>query len=143
MLRFKVRAIITDHKELPQNSTVYLFNKEKCVLLPIKMSSFAANNILLAKDANKEIRPHMHNTTIRLVRALGGKIKSIIINDCQNNIFYSYIRVVRKEKVWDVDSKPSDSLAIALRLNIPIFVKKSVYKKLGIKITKDLLERSI
>lgn len=106
------------------------------------MTAFAAENVILANSNRTEPRPHIHNTAGRLIKALGANVKCIIINNCHNKIFYSYIRLVKDGKTWDVDSKPSDSMAIALRSNAPIFVKKCVYEKAGIKITKELLERS-
>lgn len=141
--KFKIKAIIANPRELITNTTVYLFNKDKRILLPIKMTCSAAEGIILAKDKESEPRPHIHNTATRLITALGARVDSVIINKCKSKIFYSHIRVTRKGKVWDVDAKPSDSMAIAVRLNVPIYVKKCVYQKAGIKVTRELLEKSL
>jgi uncharacterized protein len=140
MLEFELKAIVSDPEILVQSSTVYLFNKEKNILLPIRMASFASDNLLLAKDRYPEPRPHIHNTASRLVRALGGRIERVIISGYHNEIFYSYIRIKHKKKSVDIDAKPSDSMAIALRLRIPIFVEKRIYESAGIQITKELLQ---
>lgn len=112
------------------------------MLVPIKMTSYAAENITSASNKEGEPRPHVHDTAGRLARALGAKIKCIIINKCHKGVFYSYIRLVKNNKTRDVDARPSDSMSIALRFNVPILIKKCVYEKSGIKITKELLEKS-
>lgn len=140
MLEFEVKAIISDTEGWVQTSTVYLFNKSENILLPIKMASFAADNLILAKNDFPEPRPHIHNTAARLIKALGGKILSVIISRCHNEIFYSYIRVKHQNKNIDIDAKPSDSMAIALRINVPIYIEKKIYRSAGIKVTKEMLE---
>lgn len=143
MLEFKIKAIIVDPNKIVANTTIYLFNKRNKILLPIIMTNRAAEKIILARRNELEPRPHVHNTTERIIKALGGKIESIIINKCQGKVFYSYVRIIRNKKEYDVDSKPSDSISIGLRSNAPIFVKENVYKKTGIEITKELLDRSL
>lgn len=98
------------------------------------------DSILLAREGNPEPRPHIHNTAKRLINALDGTIEGIIISGYDNEIFYSYIRIAKGGKKIDIDAKPSDAIAIALRTKVPIYVDKQVAKSVGVKITPEMLE---
>ena len=143
MLEFEVKAVVDDPDSLEQDSTVYLFNKEQGILLPIKMHTFSATHILDAHARPIEPRPHVHNTIIRIISALRAEIDSILIYSYQDNIFYSYIRLRRETDFMDIDARPSDAISIALRHKVPVFVKKDVCESAGIKVTKELLKSYI
>lgn len=98
------------------------------------------DSILLAREGSPEPRPHIHNTAKRLINALDGTIEGIIISGYDNEIFYSYIRIAKGGKKIDIDAKPSDAIAIALRTKVPIYVDKQVAKSVGVKITPEMLE---
>lgn len=143
MLKFYIKAIIANQGNMYSNNTIYLFNDLEAILLPISIGPRAAEDLILAQQKLLEIRPHIHNTATRLVKATGGEITSIIINRFEGEIFYSLIRIEKDGKIYDVDSKPSDAMAIAIRNSLPIYVVKNVLRGAGIKITKDLIEKSL
>jgi len=142
MLRFEIKAIIADENKIVRHDTIYLFNKEKKLLLPIKINDSETKNLLLAYDSRMQHRPTIHDTAKRLISALRGQIDKVIINDYSQDIYYAYIRIKHKDKYLDVDSKISDAIALALRSNAPIFVKNRVTRKAGIKLTRELLDAS-
>lgn len=109
------------------------------MVLPIKLTQRATDSILLAKDERVAPRPHIHDTTKRLINALDGTIKRIIISGYSNEIYYSYIRLSKNGKSIDIDAKPSDAICLALRTKAPIYVEKDVVKSAGIKITPEML----
>lgn len=141
MIEFELTAIVADDNF--KTHTIYLLNKEQQLLLPIKMSKRSAENLLIAKDKKPEPRPHIHNTVCRITSALNAKIKEVIISSCHNDIYYSYIRVQNGRGSFDIDAKPSDSLAIALRNKCPIYVNKKVATASAIKISSELLMKYI
>jgi len=143
MLEFEVKAVVDDPESLKQDSTVYLFNKEQRILLPIKMPPPSAVTILNARETPNEIRPHIHNTAIRIIKALKAEVDSITIYAYQEEIFYSYIKIRRGGNCLEIDARPSDAISIALRQDVPVFVNESVYERVGIKVTKELLRNSI
>ena len=143
MLEFEVKAVVDDPENLEKDSTVYLFNKEQSLLLPIKMNNTAAKYILDAHAKPMEPRPHVHNTFIRVITALHAEIDSIIIYSYQDSIFYSYIRLKRETEFMDIDARPSDAISIALRHKVPVFVNEEVYASAGIVVTKELLKSYI
>jgi len=139
MTFFEIKAIIEDGEGPLGSHIVYLFNKEREVLLPIKVNENSAREILAAREPSFEPRPHIHDTAKRLINAMDGKVQKIIISGYDNEIFYSYIRVAHDGKEFDIDAKPSDAIAIALRTKSPIFVEARVVKELGIEVTPELL----
>ena len=143
MLEFEVKAVVDDPESPEQDSTVYLFNKEQCILLPIKMTNESAQTILDAHAKHLEVRPSVHNTLIRTVRALRAEIDSILIYAYQDNIFYSYIRVKNKKEFMEIDARPSDAISIALRHRVPVLVNKKVCEIVGVKVTRELLKNYI
>ena len=74
MLRFEIKAIIADENKIVRHDTIYLFNKEKKLLLPIKINDSETKNLLLAYDSRMQHRPTIHDTAKRLISALRGQI---------------------------------------------------------------------
>ena len=139
MIPFEINAIVSDEEGAAGDHTVYLFNKEKNLLLPVKVNEDSVNALMTAKEGREEPRPDMHNTTSRLISVLNGKIEKIIVSGYEIEIFYSYIRVSQGKTFFDIDSKPSDAFAMALRTSAPIHVQTDVIKKAGIMITPEML----
>lgn len=140
MLEFEVKAVVADPENPEQDSTVYLFNKEQGILLPIKMTSVAASHILDAHNSGPEARPHIHDTAIRIIKALEAEVVSVAIHAYHSEIFYSYIRIRTHKDSMEIDAKPSDAIAIALRHKVPVLVNEKVYEIVGIRITRELLK---
>ena len=143
MTYFEIKAIIEDGEGPVGGHVVYLFSKERKILLPIKVNENSAREILAAREPYHEPRPHIHDTTKRLINALDGKVEKVIISGYDNEIFYSYIRVRHGEKEFDIDAKPSDAIAIALRTKSPIYVEPGVVSQIGINITPELLSEAV
>lgn len=139
MIPFEIKAIVSDEDGAYGDHTVYLFNQRKNLLLPVKVNEGCVKDLMLAREGSEEIRPHVHNTTSRLIKVLNGKVEQVIISGYEDEIFYSYIRISQGNSSFDIDSKPSDAFALALRTNAPIMVQTSVIKKAGIQITPEML----
>lgn len=139
MIPFELKAIVADENNTIGSHTIYLFNKENKIILPIKLTQNATDAILLAKDTRVSPRPHIHDTTKRLVSALDGTVERIIISGYANDIYYAYIRVTKNSNSIDIDAKPSDAICLAIRTEAPIYVEKEVVKKVGINITSEML----
>ncbi len=77
-------------------------------------------------------RPLTHDFVCTIARELGGTIKYVIINDLKNDTFYAKTIIDRGDQQIEIDCRPSDALAIAIRTGIPIFVHDEVMKKAGI-----------
>lgn len=118
-------------------ATIYLVEEDSQTLLPIAVDSHSADSVLLAQQNVVLPRPHTHDLVKRVVSALGGKVCDVVIYDLQEEIFYAYLRITHKGKLLEIDTRPSDAIALALRFAVPILADEKVIKKGGIKITDN------
>lgn len=106
---------------------VILMDKEKNRALPIWIGVFEANAILLEMEKIKSPRPMTHDLIINFISKLKGKIQKIIINDLLNDTFYAKIEIsLNNSEQIVIDARPSDAIALALRVKAPIFVNDKV-----------------
>lgn len=72
-------------------------------------------------------RPQTHDLLMDVVKQLGGKIESIAINDLSDHTFYALLNVRDKDgNLVQIDSRPSDAIALGISSNVPIFVEEHV-----------------
>lgn len=140
MMEFILKTIIADETGEYGSHTIYLANDYHNIIIPIRVDQNAVNLILLSKENRPQPRPNMHDTTVRIIKSLGGCVEKIIIDRYERDIFYSYLRIKRGNENVDIDTKPSDSISIALKLNVPIFITENVIEEVGIKLTSEMLQ---
>ncbi len=95
-------------------------------VLPIWIGSMEAMSISLALSGKNIPRPLTHDLTVAVVDALGGSIESIEITNFTEGTFYADLVVRQKDVVQRVDCRPSDGVALALKLGMPIYVHPDV-----------------
>jgi hypothetical protein len=77
--------------------------------------------------SNKPVpRPQTHDLLASVIEALGGELESIIIHDLSEHTFYAYLRVRKDGELIEIDSRPSDAIALGIAENVPIFVAEHV-----------------
>jgi hypothetical protein len=113
--------------------------KEKAAdrYLPIWIGPAEADAIAVKLQGASVPRPLTHDLLSSVVETLGASVKSIIVNDLKNDTFYAKIILNVDGKQLEVDSRPSDALALAVRVDVPIFVEDSVLDKAGILLDKE------
>lgn len=119
---------------------VSLMNQQRIIVLkdvnddrflPIWIGQFEAEAITIELQEGQKKRPLTHDLLKSVIEVLGGKIEYILINDMRGEIYYARIVIdVEGEKI-EVDSRPSDSIALAVRAKAPIFVAQSVMERAG------------
>lgn len=77
----------------------------------------------------KPPRPMTHDLLERVIKALNAKIEKIVINDLRNHTFYARIMLHTDNGVVEIDSRPSDAIALGVVSNTPIFVADHVFEK--------------
>ncbi|NOX36406.1 MAG: hypothetical protein GXO78_02630 [Calditrichaeota bacterium] len=97
--------------------------------LPIIIGEYEAQSIALGLENIKPPRPITHDLTLRIIESLGGQIERVIVTDLRNNTYYAIIQIRRKMKLYEIDARPSDAIALAVRQNIPIYVEEEVMRK--------------
>ncbi len=120
---------------------VSLMNYQRVVILKEKMSDrylpiwigpAEADAIAVKLQGVAVPRPLTHDLLNSIVDTLGASVNSIIVNDLKNDTFYAKIILELDGKQLEVDSRPSDALALAVRTAVPIFAEESVLDKAGI-----------
>jgi hypothetical protein len=99
------------------------------LFLPIWVGIFEANAIALQMEKISTPRPMTHDLLKNLISELDAKVERIVINDLRDNTFFARIHLLRGETRWNVDSRPSDAIALALRVDAEIFVEEEVLEK--------------
>jgi bifunctional DNase/RNase len=95
-------------------------------VLPIWVGVYEANAIALEIEKVTTQRPMTHDLIKTLLTGLETGVRKVVVNELRDDVFYAVIWLEREGRLISVDSRPSDALAIALRLDCPIFVDDSV-----------------
>ena len=105
---------------------VVLKDEEEKFFLPIWVGIFEANAIALQLENVATPRPMTHDLLKNMIGELEGRVTRIVINDLRDSTFFAQIRVLTGGKTLEVDARPSDAIALALRTEAPIFVAQAV-----------------
>jgi hypothetical protein len=105
--------------------------------LPIWIGPAEADAIAVKLQDVTVPRPLTHDLLRSVIDALGATINSIIVSDLKNDTFYAKIILNVDGKQMEVDSRPSDALALAVRAGVPIYADEAVLDKAGILLDKE------
>lgn len=105
--------------------------------LPIFIGPNEANAIGLALEGINTPRPLAHELLHSVLNTLGATVDFITINDIQNNTYYARIMVNMGGKQLEIDSRPSDAIAIGIRAGAPIYAEEKVLDRAGLKADGD------
>ncbi len=108
--------------------------------LPIVVGSTEAQAIALQLEKINPPRPLTHDLMKNLLEAIDVDVLQIVVNDLRENTYYALITVNSKGKKREIDARPSDAIALALRMQSPIFVKESVMKRAGVQDKEEEIE---
>lgn len=98
---------------------------------PIIISIFEAIAIDRAINNRPVIRPMTHDLIANILSSLEAELERITITKIENNTFYAELRITIGDETKIIDARPSDSIAISVRLNTPIYVNESVFNEAG------------
>jgi uncharacterized protein len=108
-------------------------------ILPIWVGFFEANAIALQMENVATPRPMTHDLLKNVISGLNATVKKILVNNLSDNTFYALIYLEMNGETLAIDSRPSDAIALALRMKSPIFVDEEVIQKAkSIEGTRDL-----
>ena len=111
---------------------VILKDADQKKFLPIWIGQFEATAILMELQGIKPSRPLTHDLIKSVLDLMKLKIEKIVINDILEGTFYAQIYFLNKDSSYSVDARPSDAIALAVRMDAPIFAEESVVKKASI-----------
>ena len=116
---------------------VMLKEKETERYLPIWIGPAEADAIAVILQEVKLPRPLTHDLLRSVIDTLGATVNSIIVTDLKSDTFYARIILDVDGKQMEVDSRPSDALALAVRTEVPIYVEEEVLDKAGILLDRE------
>ncbi len=125
---------------MSQHRVVILKDSDSDRYLPIWIGACEADAITIELQGVEVARPFTHDLLKSSINQLGGKIKSVVINDLHNDVFYAQIILDVNGRRMEIDSRPSDALALAVRAKVPIYVDESVMDKAAITPEEDMSE---
>ncbi len=123
-VEMKIRGLMMD--PVTNMPIVILKDVNGNSILPIWVGVYEANAIALEIEKVSTPRPMTHDLIKTLLSGLGAGIRKVVVSELKDDTFYAVIWLERDGKLISVDSRPSDALAIALRLDCPIYVEDSV-----------------
>ncbi len=127
----QVKIIALVEEQRLHSPAVILHDEIENKILPIWLGYPEARAIAIAMQKAAMERPMTHKLIQNITETLGGKIKKIIINKIENNTFHSLIIIESSGAEIEIDSRPSDSIALAFYANVPIFIAKDMITALG------------
>ena len=99
----------------------------RSLLIWIGMSE--ARSISLQMEARSLSRPNTHDLARNLIDGLDGEVERIVVTDLKDGTFYASLSLRVDNRIIEIDSRPSDAIAIALRTDAPIYVRENVFAK--------------
>jgi bifunctional DNase/RNase len=105
--------------------------------LPIWIGPAEADAIAVKLQDLSVPRPLTHDLLRTVIDTLGASVQHILVSDLQNDTFYAKIAIQTNGATQDIDCRPSDAVALAVRAQVPIYVDESVLDKAGILLDKE------
>ena len=125
-VEMKIRGLMMD--PVTNMPIVVLKDTQGTAILPIWVGLYEANAIALEIEKVQTPRPMTHDLLKNLLLGLEVTVQKVVVSELKDDTFYALIWMEREGRLLSMDSRPSDALALALRLDCPIFVDDEVLK---------------
>lgn len=120
----KIRGLLID--PTTNSPVVLLKDVSSDLMLPIWVGPYEANSIASEIEKLPSLRPMTHDLLRNIIRQMGGVVNRVVVTDLRDSTFFAVIEISAMEDIVLIDARPSDAIALALRVDCPIFVKESV-----------------
>jgi len=135
MIEMKVAGIALD--AITHSPIILLKDGSDRRALPIYIGQEQAKAIMGAMESQKPPRPLTHDLMVNLFGAWNMTVEKIIIHALQKDTFYAVLIIQQGDVKKEIDARPSDAIAIALRTNAPIWVMEEVVADASIPVDRD------
>jgi bifunctional DNase/RNase len=116
---------------------VILKEKEADRYLPIWIGPAEADAITVRLQEVSVARPLTHDLLRDVMEKLGAQVEYVIVNDLSDDTFYARIILAVNGERVEIDSRPSDAIALAVRVQVPIYAEDSVLERAGVQLDKE------
>ena len=117
---------------------VWLKDKDQTVFLPIAIGNFEAIAISLALHDEPPPRPISYDLLCAIMDGFDVRVEQVLVSALKDETFFAEITLVRDGESIVIDSRPSDALALALRVEAPVFVADQVIEEAGLSVKQDV-----
>jgi bifunctional DNase/RNase len=93
---------------------------------PIVIGMYEAAAIHRGVSAVDPVRPQTHDLVATIIEEMGGTITRVAVTDLRDSTFYARVTIEQKGEIIEIDARPSDAIALAVKANAPIFVSEHV-----------------
>jgi hypothetical protein len=125
-VEMKIRGLMMD--PVTNMPIVILRESDSETVLPIWVGVYEANAIALEIEKVSTPRPMTHDLLKNLLIGLETNVRKVVVTELKEDTFYAVIWLERGGEIISIDSRPSDALALALRMDCPIYVEDEVLK---------------
>lgn len=127
-----IRVSLTNYQRV-----VILKEKDSDRYLPIWIGPAEADAIAVRLQDVSVARPLTHDLLRQVISELGAEVQYIFVNDLSNDTFFARIMLKIGDRDLEVDSRPSDAIALAVRADVPIYADESVLEKAGVRLDEE------
>jgi bifunctional DNase/RNase len=124
LISMSIKGLMLD--PVSNSPIVVLKDDDEKFFLPIWVGIFEANAIALQLENISTPRPMTHDLLRNMINELDAQVTRVVINDLRDSTFFAQIRLLVGGRTLEVDARPSDAIALALRTEAPIYVAQSV-----------------
>ena len=126
-VEMKVRGLALD--PMSNMPIIILRDEEDKRSLPIWVGIFEANAIALELEKIATPRPMTHDLIKNILETIDARVLKVVVTDLKDNTFFAALHLQVGENEYTVDARPSDAIALALRVSAPIYVDEEVVRK--------------
>ncbi len=108
--------------------------------LPIYIGMHEAESISFELRGYPRARPFTHDLLLSCVNELGGRLEYVLISELKDDIFYALLHIIQDGRELDIDARSSDSIAVAVRAKVPIYVDEQVMDEAGVWPSEEVEE---
>ena len=124
--------------ELPSTTPIVLLREQSGVrFLPIWVGTVEAMSISSAIEGAEPPRPQTHDLMVDVIAALGARAVRIVVTELRDAVYFANLVFERDGEEIIVSSRPSDAIALSVRMGIPVFASPSVLEEAGIEIETE------
>ena len=127
-VRVHVTLVALDAQNVP---VVILEEESGARMLPISIGTAEANSIDAEIHKQRPARPNSHDFAARLIAGLEGELLRVVVTEIRDGTFYAILVLEARGKRVEIDARPSDAIATALRAGAPILVREQVFEEAG------------
>lgn len=130
MLEMLVHGVNLD--VMTNQPVIVLKDAEAHRFLPIWIGQFEATAILMEIQGIKPSRPLTHDLLKAVIESLEAKVVKVVVNDLKEGTFYARVHLIKGSEPFEIDARPSDAIALAVRTKSPIYASEKVIEKASI-----------